>query len=172
MKWATKLIGLLFVTMLCGCASEQKRRDAFFEPKTKTAAKPKQPPKPPFAMDVAENEIVEAVVRRFAQDASSELKAPVRTVCLGFTPNRLDPGPEFVKRLSGAAFRVVPVSAASELPETSQPAGSRAVTLVIQRLNWVDFTNVEVPCVWSADASRELHFSYQLVRRGGRWSVK
>ena len=166
------------VAALCACASEERKRAEFFAPKethSQIAKQKKRPVQPPFSIPEAENEICEPGVQRFAHDAAAELKTAPELVFLGFMEDRVDPGAAFLNRFASKKLRVLSLSAATRSPQNfmvEEQTGKRGVVLIIRRIDWLDFDHVRVPCLWVAEGSKELVFSYQLARKGTKWSVK
>jgi hypothetical protein len=170
---------LIFISSLLGtgCVSDQAKRADFFAPKQSAsdAAKQKErPSKPPFTRSEAENEICGSVVRRFAEDASLELKTSLGVVFLGLTENRLDPQARLLQRFGSNRLRVLPASSASRSANDwviEKESGKRGAILTIKSVDWLDYENVQVACSWSAEGSKELVFLYQLTRKNKKWSV-
>ena len=177
MKSLKILSWILLIGLVGGCASEKRKRAEFFGPKdaTSSAAKRKEKQQaPPFSRAEAEDAICEAVTRRFARDASNQLKTPVKVVFLSLSPSKREPDTVFLSRFGKNGPRALPVSAAVWSAENSlveKQTGDRGVLLRVERVDWLDYYSVQVPCAWSADASNELTFVYKLTWKRGQWTV-
>lgn len=178
MKGSRAFTGLLATAILCGCVSEKTKRAEFFAPTMTSADLAKQKKrslKPPFSRAQAEDEICEAIVRRFARDASSRLRTSSGLVFLGLTEGRMDPDASFLGRFADNRLDVFPISAAAYSPENwiiDSETKKRGAALVIERVDWIDFYHADVPCLWAAEKSKELLFSYKLAWKNGKWSVQ
>lgn len=177
MKQKTILSGMLLAVFMSGCASEADKRAEFFSPQMPTgaAAKTKKAPaKPPFTRAEAERAIGDVVVHRFALDSSGELKAPVDIVFLSIGPNRGDPDTAFLKHVTGKNPKVLPSSAAVRSRENlfvEEKTGKRGIPLRIERVEWIDYYQVQVDCSWLPNAGKELSFVYQLAWKKGKWEI-
>ena len=150
MKSLKILSWILLIGLVGGCASEKRKRAEFFGPKDVTPSASKRKEKqqtPPFSRAEAEDAICEAVTRRFARDASSQLKAPVKVVFLSLSPSKLDPDPVFLSRFGKSGPRALPVSAAVRSAANAlieKQSGDRGVLLRVERVDWMDYYSVQV----------------------------
>lgn len=177
MKSVNVFTWTLLIAFLCGCASEARKRAEFYmpnQPAITGSSRKKNAPAAPFSRAEAETAICEAVVLRFAHDASVQLKTAPGTVFVELTPNKLDPDPEFLGRFASTKFRVAPISAAARSEDNrliEKQTGKPGVSLRIERVDWLDRYNVEVPFAWSVGADNELVFFYRLAWKKGKWIV-
>jgi hypothetical protein len=170
MKQLTTLVLALIGVSLCGCRSDNS--DYFLPPSTTSTSprKKKSPPPPAPSRALAEVAISEAVLRRFTQDASEMLKTKPKEVFLGVTAARVDPDPGFLSRLTGKGLRVLPYSASKISGETNVVAAAqRGLLLTIERIDWLDLYNVQVPCSWSVVGGETRYFSYLLQWNKKKW---
>ncbi|MBI4662066.1 MAG: hypothetical protein HY735_24860 [Verrucomicrobia bacterium] len=175
LRSAQTIVFIFLIAVLAGCASEARKRSEFFAPKESSEMaqrRKKEPRPPPYTRAAAEDAICEAVVRRFAEDAAGRLQTPVALVFVAFTPSRLDPDPGFLKRFTSKKLQARPFSSATRSEPNQlieKGTGERGVSLRIDRVDWLDYYNVEVPCSWSPDASSDVAFFYRLGFRKGKW---
>ena len=177
MKFSEICSLMLLAAVLSGCATEKGKRAEFFDPQQKVpqSAKDKKNAKPPpFTRFEAESAIGEAVILRFARDASAHLKTAVGTVFVAFSTANEDPNTEFLRKFENQKLRAMPISAAKRSETNTWVAkqtGTRGVALRIERIDFDGFYNVRVPCSWSADPSGEFPLLYQLSWKNGKWVV-
>jgi hypothetical protein len=177
MKLTRIVVRSLLILILAGCMSEKRKRAEFFA-QEETVLDPRRNKKiqpPPFTRAEAEDAICEAVIVRFAREASARSKSEAEAIFVGLTPANADPNPGYLKRFEKLKTPVLPISAAARLGDgrwIDKVNGKRGVALRVERIDWEDFYTVRVPCVWSVGSGNEQAAFYQLYWKKDRWMVR
>ena len=160
---------------LAGCLSGPGNGEDSYLPRYgQTAEAPRKKvksPKPP-SPDQADVGLVEAITGKFVTDLAALQKAKPAVVYLSLTTNRLDPAPQFLKRLRVSGVQIKPFSSAPLARPGSSGLSRNEVLFGIESTEWFDLFDVRATCSWSGGDAVLRQFSYSARWEKNEWLVK